>query len=644
MLSTNRGARRAAAVRLGLLIVIFSIASLLSGCCAPDQKEPEAVKSKYGGVLYFGVETAFVGFDVLGLGSGGLLIPSMATLNNLIQEPLFRTDGEGNLIPMLGLSATPSETKDSWDIQLRRGVSFHDGEPFNADAVVHHWRRMLNPENKYRGRKLFQPIQTVEKIDEYAVRFTLAHPWPSFLKVISDELYLAAFIPSPKAVEEETHDRKPMGTGPFKYGKWNSGDHYVVYKNENYWQKDEPFLNKIVFRSIPDHQTRYASLLSGEIDIITLDRGNLIKKAKEDPSLYTYASDGNGAEIVILNHRKPPLDDVRVRRALALANKQELHVKMVYGDAIPYIHHPIGEWFTCTDDGYPEYDPEEARRLLAEYGKPVKLECISSNTSRGRSLGELMQQLYKDVGVELTPRPLATGPHVMNVLKGDFQLASWRIPGSKDMGPQLYRTFLSTSPTNYTGYNNPGMDELLEAQRRETDPEKRTGMLCNIVRQLNEDAVLLYRGGRRRTLVARKKIRNITDVSGVKVNLSTAWIDENIRFNTLAFEIEKKADMPFDCPESGDPEALKAFLRGQWSGTDNYGATITFDFHADETVTGQRTGGSAKTGGYLICGSKIIIKSRALVVLEVAGDKLDGTWTYSSYKGNFIMEKENTSS
>ncbi len=244
----------------------------------------------------------------------------------------------------------------------------------------------------------------------------------------------------------------------------------------------------------------------------------------------------------------------------------------------------------------------------------------------------------------MTPRLLATGPHIMNVLKGDFQLASWRIPGSKDMGPQLYRTFHSKSPTNYTGYTNPGMDELLEAQRREMDPEKRTGMLCNIIRQLNDDAVLLYRGGRRRTLVARKKILNITDVSGVKVNLSTAWIDENIKFNRLAFEIEKKADLPFDCPENDDVEAVKAFLFGQWAGTDNYGATITVDFHADDTATGHRTGGSPNKVKYLICGSKIIMKGRALVVLEVAGDKLDGTWTFGAYKGNFIMERGDASS
>ncbi len=628
-----------------LLVLIFSFMSVLSGC-SPEKTAPGHAKTKYGGALYFGVETDFVGFDVLGAVSGGLLIPSMATLNNLIQEPLFRMDREQNLIPALGLSASPSEKRDSWDVTLREGVLFHDGTVFNADAVTFHWSRMLDPENKYRGRKLFQPIQKVEKIDEYKVRFTLAHPWPAFLKVISDELYLSAFIPSPKAVKEGTHDKKPVGTGPFRYGQWNMGDHFVVLKNENYWRKGEPFLNKVVFRSIPDHQARYASLMAGQLDMIVLDRGNLIKKAKADPSLYTYASDGNGAEIVIINHLRPPLDDVRVRRALALANRQDLHIKMVYGDAIPYIHHPLGERFTCEDDGYPEYDPGEARRLIAAYGKPVEIECISSNTSRGRGIGELLQQLYKDVGVKLTPIPLLTGPHVMKVFKNDYYLASWRIPGSKDMGTQLYRTFHSKSPTNYARYSSPVMDELLEAQRKEPDSEKRDKILCKIVKQLNDDAVILYRGGRRRNIITRKKIRDITDVSGVKVNLSTAWIDEDIRFNMLAFEIEKKAEVPFECAEPGDVEAVKGIILGAWKGTDSLGGTMELSFNKDNMVIGQRSGGYNLEGKYLICGAKVMWRAAtgAMLTLTLSDNKLEGTFKKGAISGTLRLEKASTSS
>jgi len=298
-----------------LLIVFLTVIAwtCFSGC---GQKRVSPEGTSTGGALYFGVEAPFHGFDVLG--TSGFINPTQAPLNNLIQEPLFRMDRSGSLIPVIGLTATPSVDGRIWDIDLRQGVVFHDATPFNADAVIHHWVRLLDPENRYRGRPTFKPINRVEKIGAYTVRFHLDYPWPPFLKVISDELFLFNFIPSPTAVDAGVHDRKPVGTGPFKYHKWNSGDHFVVLKNENYWQPGKPKLNKVVFTVLPDHQTRYASLLSGELDIITLDRGNLIKKAKNDPELSAFQTDSNGAEILLLNMEMPPLDDIRVRRALAM--------------------------------------------------------------------------------------------------------------------------------------------------------------------------------------------------------------------------------------------------------------------------------------------------------------------------------------
>jgi len=593
-----------------------------------------------GGALYFGVEAPFHGFDVLG--TSGFINPTQAPLNNLIQEPLFRMDRSGSLIPVIGLTATPSVDGRIWDIDLRQGVVFHDATPFNADAVIHHWVRLLDPENRYRGRPTFKPINRVEKIGAYTVRFHLDYPWPPFLKVISDELFLFNFIPSPTAVDAGVCDRKPVGTGPFKYHKWNSGDHFVVLKNENYWQPGKPKLNKVVFRALPDHQTRYASLLSGELDIITLDRGNLIKKAKNDPELSAFQTDSNGAEILLLNMEMPPLDDIRVRRALAMANNQALHIKMVYGDTIPFIHHPFGEPFACDNDGYLEHDPEQARQLIAAYGQPVEIECLHTNTSRGRDIGALLQRLYKEIGVKLTPVPLSTGPQVMKVLQKDYQMATWRIPPSRDHGPQLYRSFHSQSPTNFTGYANPEMDRLLEMQRIETDAARRDDLWCQIVKRLNGDVPLLYRGGRRFHYVARKKIREVMATPGFMVDLASAWLDEKVKFNMAAYEIEKNAAVDdFDCPDPGDTDHVKTVVLGSWEGKDNWGATIQATFNADGTVVGGRKGKIGDPRKFVICGEKIHWRSKngATVVVAVSDNsgQLNGQWEYASYLGEFTL-------
>lgn len=594
----------------------------------------------YGGTLYFGVETPFYGLDVLGSGAGGILLADMVILNNLIQEPLFRMNRSGDLIPVLGLSASPSPDGKRWTILLRNGVRFHDGTPFTADAVVSHWNRMLDPVNRFRGRKLFEPIRTVEKTGDLSVCFVLKHPWPAFLNVISDELYISSFIPSPRAVAEGTHDQKPVGTGPFRHRSWNRSDHYVVKKNEDYWQAGKPLLNKVVFRTIPDHQTRYASLMAGELDAIVLDEGLLLGRGNADDVLFLHQSEGSGAEIVLLNTSVPPLDDVRVRRALTMASDQQRHVRMIYGEAVPTVHHPFGEWFRCLDDGYPAYDPEGAKRLIADFGKPVRLECLHTNTSRGRRTGELLQQLYKEIGVTLDLVALSTGPHVMRVGEKAYQLATWRILSANDQGPQLYRSLHSHSETNFAGYRSPVMDQLLEAQRVETDPTKRERLLCRIAALINMEVPFFYRGGRRYNILARRNIRQLTDVSGVRVNLATAWIDEAVKFNALAFDIEKNAAVPeIDCPDPGDVETVMAIIRGTWSGSDDWGATITMTFAEDGTVTGYRTGSNPRTGKYVLCGGKIYMHGSADLEITVAGEQLSGQWKKGEYTGKFILKR-----
>lgn len=588
--------------RMLIILILSAFCVLLAGC---GRKAEEPQDLRRGGVLYIGIEVPFHGFDIL---VQGTLNPPQAPLNNLILEPLFRRDDAGNLIPILGLSATPAADESTWDIRLRQGVFFHDGAPFNADAVIHHWTRILDPKYKFRGRRLLKPILRIEKIDDYTVRFHLAHPWPAFINIISNELALIAFIPSPIAVNAGTHHRQPVGTGPFKYNDWRGGDHFIVLKNHRYWQKGKPLLAKVVFRTIPDHQARYASLVSGQLDVVILDRGNLIQKAKENPALYTYQVEGNGAEIILLNTGKPPLDDIRVRRALALANDQRLHVKMVYGNLVPLIHHPFGEQFTCNDDGYLDHDPEKARELIAAYGQPVEIEMLHSNTSRGRQIGELLQQLYKKIGVNLKPVGLSPPPHVRNVLAGNYQLATWRIPPSGDHGPRLYNSFYSKSPMNVTGYSTPELDRLLDLQRIETDETKRKGVLCDIIRNLNQEVPFLYRGGRGYHIVARKKIRDMLETPGFKMDLASAWIEDEEMINVKALQIEiDSAPTVIECPESENVKAVKAAFLGTWEGKTSFGARIRVTFDHTDKLTGiNLTHGREFTRKYQICGNEAI--------------------------------------
>lgn len=510
-----RGTLRRIAIVLGLCSMSV-LAYSGHGECAP------AGKPEYGGTLTMGVELDFRGYDplkakFLGVGDRSVIMA--------IEERLFGMDAKGNLIPELGLAAKPSKDKKSWTITLRKGVSFHDGTPFNADAVVEHWQRLLDPTNRFFGLPFLQPVQSVQKIDDFTVRFILKHPWASFKQTIAAPVGIHAYIPSPKAVREGTQDRAPVGTGPFIFKEWKANDRLVVVRNPTYWRKGRPYLDTVTFRPMNDMQARFASLQSGETDVIHTDRGNSIQQAREDRSLRVYQSDASGPYNFVFNTAKPPLDDIRVRQALAYAWNQELLVKLVYKDTLPLAKDPFGGAFSCGDTGYRAYNPEMARKLLAQYGKPVELELLHTNTARGKEAGEIVQRLFKDVGVTLKLVPVTEGEMFKRVVSGDFQFSGWKFMDFPDMGPFLNNVLHSGSPLNYMKYSNPRMDAFLDQQTTSLDPATREKALCGVAKLVNEDAVYLYGGGRRFHLIAKTAVRGITGADHGIVKVSDVWID-----------------------------------------------------------------------------------------------------------------------
>lgn len=506
--------------RAVLVVLVVGIITLLTnsgrGECAT------AAKPKSGGTLTVGVELEFRGFDPLKANFMGI---ADRTVIMAVEERLFDMDAKGNLVPELALSAKPAKDGKSWTIKLRKGVLFHDGSQFNADAVVSHWQRLLDPKNKYFARYAIEPIEEVQKVDEYTVRFMLKHPWAPFKSALSAPQSFAVFIPSPKAVKEDTHNRAPVGTGPYMFKEWLANDRLTVTRNPNYWRKGKGYLDSVVFRPMPDMQARFTSLQSGESDVIQTDRGASILQAREDSSLKVYASDSGGAYNFLLNASKPPLNDPRVRQALAHAWDQELLIKADYKGTLPVAKDPFGGMLACGDAGYREYNPAKARKLLAEYGKPVTLEMNHTNTPRGREAGEIMQRLFKEVGVTLTLTPMAEGLLSKRGISGDYQISGWKMMDFDEMGPLLKGNLYSSSKLNFSKYQNPKMDELLTTQQMSTDRKTREKALCGVASLINEDAVFLYGGGRRFHVIAKAGVKGIDNVRNGVIRVSDAWLD-----------------------------------------------------------------------------------------------------------------------
>lgn len=473
-----------------------------------------------GGSLTVGIEEDFVGFDPIKARFLGAMDRNVLLA---VEERLFDLDEKGNLVPELALSASTSPDGKVWTIRLREGVAFHDGTPFNADAVVAHWQRLLDPKNRYMGRSALEPIEAVTKADDHTVRFTLKRPWILFKTQIGSAGF-AAVIPSPKAVQEDTQNRAPVGTGPFVFKEWVRNDRLVLARNPNYWRKGRPYLDTVVFRPMPDMQARFSALQAGQADAIVTDRGTHILQAREDRTLKVYSGDYAGPYAFLFNSSKPPLNDPRVRRALAHAWNQEFLVKADFRGTIPVVTDPYGGSPACGDSGYRKHDLAKAKELLAEYGQPVALELAHTNTPRGKEAGEIAQRLFKEAGVTLTLTPLAPGEVFRKVMNGEYQISSWRFSDYPDMGPYLHESLGSKGRVNFSGYASPAMDEHLLAQATSNDAEARKKALCGVARTINEDAVFLYLGGRRFHILARTDVQGLSATPHPVVRVGDVWL------------------------------------------------------------------------------------------------------------------------
>ncbi len=476
---------------------------------------------KRGGTLTVAIETDVRGFDAV---EGGVLGISGSFVSVVFHDRLINFHTPDDISPSLATSWSASDDQKTWTFNLRKDVRFHDGTPFTATDVADHYNRILDPKNKSRSRSFITAIDKAVAVDDHTVQFDLKHPWQPFLGVVGST-WMAGFIPSTKNVEAGKQNRQPMGTGPYKFESWAGGDRIIAVRNEDYWDKDRTYLDRIVFRILPDTQTRYAAIKSGEVDMIWTDRGNTIQRALKDKDLVTHTLDGAGALITFFNTRKPPLDDPRVRAALSHAWNQNAVIKVSWKDTVPFATHPFTGHVDCGESGYRHYDPDKAKELLAAYGQPVKLSMIHTTTPRGRELGEIMQQLYKKVGVELTLEPVDQNTLVKKVFTNDYHISGWRIADFSDIGPQVFALHHSKSSYNLTGFNDPEMDKLVLGQRMSDDRQAREKMLCQIAARMNDSGHIQYRGGRRYHVFTRKDVKNVPTIWRGVADTSSVWLD-----------------------------------------------------------------------------------------------------------------------
>jgi peptide/nickel transport system substrate-binding protein len=486
-----------------------------------------ASAQKQGGSITFGLELDISGFDPLKV---GVYDTATFTAAAAIFDTLTTLDDKGVAQPKLALSWDHSEDFKTWTFKLRPGVKFHDGTPFNAEAAKANFDRQKDPANKCRCAFYITHIHDVQARDELTLVYNLTDPYvnlPATLTIQSQNNVIQS--PTAWKTKGDDYNRNPVGTGPYLLKSWNAGDRMVLERNPDYWNKGHPHLDRIVLKPLPDAQSRFASLQSGEADIIWDDEADAdnIQRAQKDSksTVHTYA--GSGASVYAFNTKVAPFDDVRVRQALVMAiDRKKMSQAVTNGLSRP-ASNPYGEgsWVKCKDDGALPTDVEKAKALIKEYGKPVDFKMIVTATPRGRNIGQVLQQFWKQAGANMEIEQVDQATIVPRALMRQFQLTPWRIVDFPDPDMQMYANFHTGSPVALANYSNPELDKSLEHARVTADPEKRTEDYCAVSRLINQEAIWFWTFQNTYYAISSAKLKGLPKMFNGVIDVSDVWME-----------------------------------------------------------------------------------------------------------------------
>lgn len=486
-------------------------------------EQPTAAESGRAGIFVYAHGTQFPDLDPAKSYSNDSVVMS----NCYETLTFYNPPGSKEILsPKLATSWEANEDATEWVFHLRQGVKFHDGEPFNAEAV-----KFSISNTKALGigaAYIWDPVQEMEVIDDYTIKFKLSYPAP--LDLIASSGY-AAWIYSPKSYQEKGSDWFQQGhcagTGPYIIESYEPGSRLVMTRNESYWGGWRPGqFEKVVFEISQDPVVLQQKIEAGTADFtygIPPDNEEVIRNTRKDIVVYTNPSFQN--LVGLLNTKKPPLDNVKVRQALCYSFPYEQFISAVMGERATQARGvvPAGMWGHGDDLFQYTYDLEKAKQLLAEAGYPnggFKLTMTySSGDMDEQQLGEVWKAELAKLGIELE-------------VQGMNWDAQWQLGKSDPLKAQdifvmywwpdyispysfLRSMFHSEDEIlfNLCYYSNPTYDELIDKANEitGTDREKAAQMFIEAQKILLDDAVSLFFYDVSNTHLARADIKGYVD-------------------------------------------------------------------------------------------------------------------------------------
>ncbi len=319
-------------------------------------------------------------------------------IERAICQGLMGFDENLNIVPLLAESYTFNEAATQFTFKLRKGIKFHDGADFNAQAVKVNIERMMT--GKYKRSSLMKPVESLDVLDDYTVQFNLKEPFGAFVNAIA---HPGSLIVSPRALETygDEVSKHPVGTGPFIFDEWVSGNFVKIKKNPDYWRGDVK-VDTITFRPVPESGSRLAMLRAGQAHYIYPMPAELLKIAERDANIDVIKQPSIIARYLIMNTQYKPFADVRVRQAINYALDKEAIIKIAWGGAATQADSiiPPNLQFYKKQAVWP-HDLEKAKALMKEAGYENGFEVVflTPNASNRLRATEMAQQQLKKIGI-----------------------------------------------------------------------------------------------------------------------------------------------------------------------------------------------------------------------------------------------------
>lgn len=484
-------------------LILFLLLSVLLVSCAEDSS---------GGTLVYGLTLTPSGIDPHVDASSELGIPLTS-----VYDPLVWLTLEGDFVPGLAKDWEISEDGLTYTFYLRDDVTFHDGTPFNAEAVRLSLDRIADPETQSRkARGMLGPYDHTEIVDDHVVRVHFEERYAPFLTSLST-VYLA--MVSPQAVQEwgDEYQFHQVGTGPFMFEEYVPKDRLTLVRNPDYdWapsffdHQGPPRLEAVTFRFYTDPATRVLALESGEADVMGEVSPQEAVRLDESPdyTLIPVSVPGQPLQFFV-NTQRPPLDNRLVRQALIHAIDRQAIVRTIFREYSLPAYGPLTRstfaYDSSVENMYP-YDVEEAAALLEQAGwsdlegnsirgrdgEPLRLEMILMGWGYIPEVGQMVQDQLKRVGIAVEAREMIFSNAVGEVADGKYHLAPFLFSSSD---PDIIRTTFDSANVeggfNWSKFADSQLDAWLEEGRQEMDEAARREVYAQIQRYIMEEAIIV---------------------------------------------------------------------------------------------------------------------------------------------------------